>query len=285
MGVLNRESQEIHAKIAYVGPEGSGKTTNLEFIQRKLKKSQVGELQTDGNGSAGTEALSVRLGKIRDFSTYFELQTIPSSPETLDRRREIVATADGIVFVADLRPEHHDATADALEELESILRERDLDFDDVMIVVQYNHRDEVDENALDGLCRRLGLDSETSFEACAKDGTGVLQSLTTLSKLVLAKIRHDASATAVEASAAKTVIRETEQAPVAVDADIEEAVQSIEDTTLDALTPLPPEKSLRVESAGPVEGTDAELVIPIRLLDDETGRSTELRIRVSIGES
>ena len=44
-------------------------------------------------------------------------------------------------------------------------------------------------------------------------------------------------------------------------------------------------KGLRIESAGPPEGTADQLEIPIRLVDDATGRELSLRLKLSLDEA
>ena len=68
MGVLNRETREVHAKIVFYGASGAGTTTNLRYIQRKLKTEHRGELRVlrPREGAEETyEVLPVDLGSIR----------------------------------------------------------------------------------------------------------------------------------------------------------------------------------------------------------------------------
>jgi hypothetical protein len=43
-----------------------------------------------------------------------------------------------------------------------------------------------------------------------------------------------------------------------------------------------PEKSFQIESAGPVDGGGHEIRIPVRLIDEATGRRVEIVVRVAI---
>ena len=42
MGTADRDAHEIHGKVVYFGPTGAGKSANLAFIQRKLKREHRG---------------------------------------------------------------------------------------------------------------------------------------------------------------------------------------------------------------------------------------------------
>ena len=58
------------------------------------------------------------------------------------------------------------------------------------MIVQYNKRDLADDNQIETLHRRIALPSTPAFEAIATDGTGVLQTLTTISKHVVKRLRE-----------------------------------------------------------------------------------------------
>ena len=60
---------------------------------------------------------------------------------------------------------------------------------DLPIVVQYNKRDLSDSFPMEELHRKLELRGAAAFEAEARRGTGVLQSLTTISKRVIRVLR------------------------------------------------------------------------------------------------
>ena len=260
MGVLDRDGREIRAKIVYYGPKGSGMTANLRLIHRKLKREHRGELKTTKVDGGAYEFLPVTLGEVRGYSTSIHIHTVPGGPEHTRLRREILENADGVVFVADLRPDRHDATIEAAEELKKHVKSLGLSFDDMALVTQFNRRDEANENALDQLHKRLPLEPATSFEAVATEGSGVLQTLTTLSKLILSNIRN-----AVEAE-------EVAEDPDKPDVDSFEV----------EVTAPTGSGDFRIESAGPVETRGGSLRIPLDLVD-ESGRKVPLELRLSIG--
>jgi signal recognition particle receptor subunit beta len=281
MGTADREAHEIHGKVVYFGPTGAGKSANLQFIQRKLKREHRGELkrQTARDGTSTYDVLPVSLGAVRGYKTSIQITTVPGATSAAAIRRELLKDVDGIVFVADLRPERHDATLASAAELRQHLAAQGRKIEDVPLVLQYNRRDQVDENAVERLHRKLGIKG-ACFEAVASEGTGVLQTLTTLSKLVLAELRKELD----EASQS----RATPAKARAV-----ESVDPLEPPTgtgsLTArVTPgrsradAAPEKGFSIESAGPVEGGGSEIVIPVRLVDEASGRRVEIAVRVAI---
>jgi signal recognition particle receptor subunit beta len=274
MGVLNRERREIHAKIVYYGPDQSGKTSNVEFIQRKLKREHRGELKVSHVGpdrETAYEFLAVTLGTVRGYSTSIHIYTVPGGEAQRELRRQVLDGADGVVFVADLRPERHQATLDAAAELKEHLQSYGRSLDDIVLVIQYNRRGQASENALDELHHKLGLNPSAYFEAVANEGTGVLQTLTTLSKQILSNIRTAADKEPPEPEQAVPLAQvELTQIPV----ESEPASMAIGPQT----------KGFCLESAGPVDASEGELRIPILLTDEESGRKVELCLRLSLGE-
>jgi hypothetical protein len=118
------------------------------------------------------------------------------------------------------------------------------------------------------------------FEARANEGTGVLQTLTTLSKLVLMELR-------------KTVDDATPQpvpAPpkAAGSARVIEEVEPLGPPTGEVTAGYAPdargraEKGFQIESAGPVSGAGQEIRIPLRLVDESTGRRVEIAVKIAI---
>ena len=284
MGTADRDAREIRGKIVYYGAAGAGTSSNLLFIQRKLKREHRGELKrlATRDGVTTYETLPVELGAVRGFKTSIQISSVPGAAEASALRRQIVEGVDGIVFVADLRPDRHQATLAALGELRQHLEAHGRKLEDVPLVVQYNHRDQADENAVERLHRLLPMGEVSCFEARADEGTGVLQTLTTLSKLVLIELRKTLDGAtpqprpAVKVSVAATPQRVVEEIEP-LSPPTGDVTASYEDEP-DAI----PEKGFQIESAGPVDGGGNELSIPVRLIDGATGRRVEIVVRIAI---
>lgn len=257
-------TRELHARIVYFGPQGAGTSENLRYIHRKLRAEHRGELRAHGPADARHEFLPIELGMVGAHKTSIQLYTVPGGEANLVKRRELCEAVDGIVFVADLRPTRHEATAAALDELRSHLESYGRRLEDVLLIVQYNRRDLADENAIEALHRRLGLDPDCVFESVASEGTGVLQTLTSLSKLILRRLRSSTEdATAPE--------KATPSAPPA-----------LQEAPPPALDPGEPEKPFEIEGAGPARVEGCEVKVPIVLVEPGTGRRVELCLRLSL---
>jgi hypothetical protein len=289
VGTLDRNARSIHGKIVYAGPAGAGKTANLELLARKLKREHRGDLKVvEGNGGTW-EHLPVSLGEVRGWETSLDIWAAPGGEACESVRAELLQEADGVVFVADLRRERHEATLAALEELLAQLSAQGRSLDEIGLVIQYNHRDVADETAVEQLHRRLGLADAVSFDAVAAAGKGVLQTLSAISKQVLAVIRTRSDgmsqATVVSVVAPPAV----PQAPV-VPAS-ETLLKSYEETALDAsieveAPPLEPaaelERRWQLRVAGQVSVADGVLSLPLALYDAGLDEAIELRLEIRL---
>jgi signal recognition particle receptor subunit beta len=283
MGTADRDAREIHGKIVYYGAAGAGKTSNLTFIQRKLKREHRGELKrlATRDGVTVYETLPVQLGAVRGYKTSIQISSVPGAASAAPLRRKILEAVDGIVFVADLRPDRHPATVASLAELREHLAFYGRKLEDIPLVMQYNHRDQADENAVEKLHRLLPMPQASCFEARADEGSGVLQTLTTLSKLLLVELRKTVDEVTPQPRAAAPL------AP-ARHASIVEEVEPLGPPTGDVTADFgrepsaTAEKSFQIESAGPVDGGGTEIRIPVRLIDEATGRRVEIVVRLAI---
>ncbi|MFQ5697299.1 MAG: ATP/GTP-binding protein [Myxococcota bacterium] len=263
-------TRELQARIVYFGAQGAGTSENLRYIHRKLRAEHRGELRTHGPADGRHEFLPIELGMVGGHKTSIQLYTVPGGEAHLAKRRELCEAVDGIVFVADLRPTRHEATVAALDELRGHLKSYGRSLEDVLLIVQYNRRDLVDENAIEALHRRLGLDPDCVFESVASEGTGVLQTLTSLSKLILRRLRD--ATTAPEASA-----REPAPAPAPV-----EHPPVVATAPTPEREPSEPRKPFEIEDAGPARVAGCEVRVPIVLVEPGTGRRVELCLRLSL---
>ncbi|MCP5067612.1 MAG: hypothetical protein GY946_13695 [bacterium] len=184
---------EVNARILYWGTPGSGKLSNLKTIHGKLRPDHRGEIEahpTRIDPSVSYHSLPIELGDIGGLRTRIRIEAPPSSPEHAPTRRQLLDRIDGLVFVVDTQREQLDANLASWAELREMLTEYGREISDVPLVVQYNKRDLSDPFALEELHRKLELSDVAAFEAVATEGTGVLQTLTTISKRVVRTLRE-----------------------------------------------------------------------------------------------
>ncbi len=144
MAVINVATKEIHAKIVYYGPGFSGKTTNLEYIYRRVPQDTKGELlslATETERTLFFDFLPVDLGSIRGFKTRFHLYTVPGQVFYDASRKLILKGVDGVVFVADSQVERMEANQESMQNLYDNMAEYGYDLTKMPFVIQYNKRD------------------------------------------------------------------------------------------------------------------------------------------------
>ena len=183
---------DVNARIVYWGIEGAGKTTNLSAVHAKLRPDHRGELRevpTRLDPSVGYEVLPIELGDIAGVHTQIQIVSLPGTPEQAPTRKQLLDRVDGIVLVIDSQSQRVAENIESFEELRGVLAAYGRSLADVPLVVQYNKRDLADPYALEELHRKLDLRGVAVFEAVATEGTGVLQTLSTISKKVIRTLR------------------------------------------------------------------------------------------------
>ncbi len=187
------DRREVNARIVYWGAAGAGKATNLRAIHRKLRPDHRGRLEavaTQLDPSVCWYRLPIELGEIAGVKTRIQIIAVPGGPEQAPTRKQLLDRVDGIVFVVDARRECIDQNFASLEELRAALAAYGRALESVPLVVQYNHQDQSDPYILEELHRKLDVKGAAVFEAVATEGTGVLPTLTTISKRVVKQLRE-----------------------------------------------------------------------------------------------
>lgn len=182
MPFVNPHTREITCKIVYYGPSMSGKTTNLQWIHRKLRPETRGELvsmQTEGDRTLFFDYLPVQLGCVSGFQSRLGLYTVPGERHYRSTRRIVLNGADAIVFVADTEDARFSDNVSAFADLHQQLASYGRDPREVPIILQYNKLDLPAQlrTPTDMLDRMLNARGLSIVPASAIDGEGVFQTL------------------------------------------------------------------------------------------------------------
>jgi len=193
MPITHPVSGELGCKVVYYGPAASGKTTNLKHAYERLDPAARGKLITPTDGPERTlffDFLPVDMGVIQGVRTRFHLCTVPGQAPQRESRRLVLRGVDGLVFVADSHPQRMAANRESLVDLEHNLADAGLEIADVPMVIQYNKRDLAGATPIDELQAQLNPDEREVFEAVAISGSGVLESLTAISRQVIRNLNR-----------------------------------------------------------------------------------------------
>jgi len=192
MSFVNYHTKEINCKIVYYGPGLGGKTTNLQFVYQKTSgesKGSIISLNTENERTLFFDFLPLDLGEIRGYRTRFHLYTVPGQVFYEASRRLILRGVDGIIFVADSQVEKMESNLESLKDLETNLKAQGYDITKLPIVIQWNKRDLPNISSVKDMEKQLNKHNFTSFEAVAIKGTGVFETLKSVTKLVLMNLK------------------------------------------------------------------------------------------------
>ena len=193
MALINQETKELHCKIVYYGPALGGKTTNIRWVFQTTQGQERSDLIDFDMGTPERtrffDFLPLDVGVIRGLKVRFHLYTVPGQVIYDASRRLILKNLDGIIFVADSQIDRMDENILSLQNLEKNLQLSGYDIKKIPFVIQYNKRDLPNSASIAELRTVLNRYNAPDFEAEAEKGVGVMDSLKTLSKTIVATLK------------------------------------------------------------------------------------------------
>ncbi|MBU2498871.1 MAG: GTPase domain-containing protein [Proteobacteria bacterium] len=193
MAIINLRKKEVQAKIVYYGPGRGGKTTNLDYLYKKLRdriKTEMVTIKTHGDRTLFFDFLPIEIGKIKGYDIRIQLYTVPGQVKYDATRRLVLRGVDGIVFVADSLEVRRKENILSLKNLSDNLAAYKKSIFDIPLVMQYNKRDLSEEGLplipFESLEKDLNTKLKApSFEASALKGPNVIQ---TMKKIIIMTI-------------------------------------------------------------------------------------------------
>lgn len=187
---INWLKREIIFKLVYYGAGLSGKTTNLEYIHRKLSPEVRGDLvslKTTQDRTLYFDFMQLELGKIKGKRPRFHLYTIPGQIIYSRNRSLVIRGADAFIFVVDSQRDRIFDNLASLMDLEEKLVNDRKSLETVPWVIQYNKRDLPTAEDIDTMQRKYNFLDVPYFEAVATEGTGVFDTLKHVIRITMEK--------------------------------------------------------------------------------------------------
>jgi len=173
MAQLDPSRRLVVLKVVYWGPERSGKTTNVQHLHARYPEARRGRLvrlDTELEETHFFDYFPAWIGHVDDHEVRLDVLSCPGRPDLTAARHALLATADGVVFVADSSPSRRQDNLDALAELQTVLTTLERE---VALVFQWNRRDRQRRMTVDELEALLNRKGAPSHAATAHQGEGV----------------------------------------------------------------------------------------------------------------
>jgi len=144
LSFINLKDKVVQVKIVYYGPGRCGKTTNLEYINRKFREqiqSEMVSLKTHGDRTLFFDFLPFHMGQIKGYDIKIQLYTVPGQVKYNATRKLVLKGVDGIVFVADAMEKQREKNIRSLNQLHENLQAYKESIFKIPLVMQYNKVD------------------------------------------------------------------------------------------------------------------------------------------------
>jgi len=191
---IHKDRKEVHVRIVYFGPGGSGVIASLKLLERcTFEDDQLQRYYIDLPGERMLHLVLVpeSLPKIHGSRVHLHLYEASSSLYNSVKMEHAAEFAHGIVFVADSMQRRREANVIQMEHLIDCLALHDKTLADTPLVLQYNKRDFDTAMSLEELRSSLNPDGYfPEFETSVIDpeDPGVFNALKTIVRQVLSKL-------------------------------------------------------------------------------------------------
>ncbi len=171
--LLKRDDQgRVHIKLVFYGPSLSGKTTALRWLfanVRSLSKGRLVEIADELGRTTFFDFVPVTASE----RIVFDIFTVAGQRRHARSRISVLRDADGIIFMADSRPEMMNENLASLEELRIALGTDRLA--NMPIIISLNKRDLPNALPIEYMVEMLDVEGHPVFPTIATDGKNLLR--------------------------------------------------------------------------------------------------------------
>ena len=186
MVYIDIQHREVTLKLVYYGPALSGKTTNLQQLHNSMLNhagSELVTLDTRDDRTLFFDLLPLEFETQGGFKIRLKLFTVPGQVIHNATRKIVLQGADGVAFIADSRVAQTRSNNESFANLKQNLREHDLSFNDIALVIQFNKRDLPGIRSDAEVKKLASKGREPVFTAVALEGQGVAETFKGLAAL------------------------------------------------------------------------------------------------------
>jgi len=191
MALVNHAKREINAKIVYYGPEMAGKATSLRYVYDRIKPALRGELKVIP--ASGSSLLFFDFSPFEQpvFGGYrlrLHIYTLQGAVANPAAWKMTLKGADGLVVVADASLPDMTNAVESVLQLRNFMESYGVGLRDIPYILQLNKKDSAMGLSAEEALALLGIPDCMTYETSALRGEGVLETLSSLSKLVMERL-------------------------------------------------------------------------------------------------
>ena len=190
---LQSAQKELSLKIVYTGAPLSGKTTNLQALHQIFENRGCGKLvtlETHNDRTLFFDLLPFSVLLPSGYRVKLKVYTVPGQVMHASTRRLVLASTDGVIFVADSQRSETTHNTGAWRAMRQHLRENGLEPNQVPTVIQFNKRDLPEIRSEEEIKKLYPTAQSVIFKAIAIRGEGVFETFYGLLEILLSRIEQ-----------------------------------------------------------------------------------------------
>ncbi|HPX61184.1 MAG TPA: hypothetical protein PLN25_05385 [Deltaproteobacteria bacterium] len=191
MALVNHAKREINAKIVYYGAERTGKSTSLRYVYDRVKPTLRGEMKllpASGSSLLFFDFSPFEQPVFEGYRLRMHIYTLQGTVANPAAWRMTLKGADGIVIVADASPSELFSARQSIQQLKEYLNGYGMSLNEMPYVLQLNKSDIYGQASAGDMAGAMGLSGCLASLTSATNGTGVLEGLTALSRLIMDRL-------------------------------------------------------------------------------------------------